>query len=265
VETKKNTNENTCEDPKKHLKTAALRAYNGQKKKTIDHNEIVRLMPMVSKIAQKVTAYLKPPLSFEDLVSAGTIGLLKAAQNYDPSHNAEFTTYAYIKIKGAVIDELRNLSLLPPNLNKQISEATNAARKITEKTGSPPDDLELADKLGVSTEQLHKIFKNARAKNFLSLDNKENNNARLRDFIPSENAVNPEKKLEHNELIEKLADAIEKLPKKLKQIIILYYQQQLTMKQVAEVFDITESRVSQLHANALFSLSVKLREWNDGG
>lgn len=259
VKTKNNKQEiqKGCE---KHLKSVALRAYNGQNKKNID---VTELIPLVSKIAQKAISYLKPPLSFEDLVSAGTIGLIKAAQNYDPSYNAEFTTYAYIKIKGAIIDELRNFSILPPALNKQISKANNTARKMAEQNGSPPDDQELANELGISIEELYKTLENARAKKFLSLDSSEKGETSLGDFISSKNATSPEKQFEQKELIDKLTSAIKMLPKKLKQIIILYYQQHLTMKQIGELLDITESRVSQLHANALFNLSIKLREWKD--
>jgi RNA polymerase sigma factor for flagellar operon FliA len=260
---KKMIPEPVVKDSQKHLKTVALRAYNGQKKPLIDDQQIAQLIPMVAKIAQRVVSYLKPPLSFEDLVSAGTIGLVKAAKDYDPSHNAEFKTYAYIRIKGAILDELRSFSLLPTNQNKQINKAAHVARKIAEKTGAPPTDTELAQKLGITLEQLYKIFEHARAKQFLSIDNHKPYEPSLSNILTSPGTVTPDKQMEFSELVDKLTEAIQLLPAKQRQIIILYYQNSFTMKQVAEVLEITESRVSQLHANAIFNLSIKLREWKN--
>ena len=121
-----------------HLKAVAMRAYNGHKHRRIGDDEILQLLPMVRKIARRAVSYLKPPLSFEDLVSAGTVGLLKAARDFDASHQAEFKTYAYIRIKGAVLDELRRASLLPSGVNRQIRTARELSRQIAEQTGSPP-------------------------------------------------------------------------------------------------------------------------------
>jgi len=120
----------TPEDSRKHLNSVALRAYSGQKRSAkdgIENEQIAELLPMVHGIVRQVVTYLRPPLSFEDMVSAGAVGLVKAARDFDPSHHAEFKTYAYIRIKGAVLDELRGSSLLPANLNKRI----RSARQLT--------------------------------------------------------------------------------------------------------------------------------------
>ena len=263
VGTKNIARQQLAKDNNGHLKTVALRAYNGQRKPLINDEQIAQLIPMVSKIARRAVSYLKPPLSFEDLVSAGIIGLVKAARDFDPSHNAGFKTYAYIRIKGAILDELRNYTLLPPNINKQIAEATNLSRKISEQTGAPPTDYELAKKLGISIDKLHKIFENTRAKHFLSIDNHETNERPLGSFLTSHQTVAPDEQIEKNELVNKLTEAIQILPEKQRWIIILYYQHELTMKQIAEILEITESRISQLHANALFNLSLKLKEWKN--
>ncbi len=248
----------------KRLKTIALRAYSDQKKQSIQDHQIAELLPMVPKIVRRVITYLKPPLSFEDLVSAGAVGLVKAARDYDPSYRAEFKTYAYIRIKGAVLDELRGWSFATANLARQISKAAEVSRKSIEQTGVAPTDTELAEKLGITIEQLYKTFKSARAQHFVSIDGYSEDSPGLIEMLASTDVTTPDKQIEKAELIEKLAEAMQQLPQKQRQIILLYYQQHLTMKQAAEVFDITESRVSQLHASALFNLSVKLRQWKDG-
>jgi RNA polymerase sigma factor for flagellar operon FliA len=189
---------------------------------------------MVHKIARQVVTYLKPPLSFEDMVSAGTVGLVRAARDFDPSHQAEFKTYAYIRIRGA------------------------------EQTGTTPADNELAERLGITVDELYETFENARAQHFLSLDDSSDESPALGCLLAAPHSSLPDERIEKAELVEKLAEAIEQLQDKQRQVVLLYYQQQLTMKQIAEILEITESRVSQLHASALFSLSTKLRQWKDG-
>ena len=251
---------------RRSLKTTALRAYTDQKNSADTDKLITEQLPMVYKIVHRVASYLRPPLSFEDMVSAGTIGLVKAARDYRPCHNARFQTYAYIRIKGAILDELRARTFVPAGMNKQIRNITETSQRITAKTGTVPTDEQLAEKLEMTVEQLYKIQENARTKSFLSLDgNTENENSvSLSNLLTSANSQTPYETMQHSELIDKLSEAIEQLPDRQRQIIVLYYQQNLTMKQTAEVFNITESRVSQLHASALFNLSSKLRQYQDG-
>lgn len=208
---------------------------------------------------------MKPPLSFEDMVSAGTVGLVRAARDFDPSHQAEFKTYAYIRIKGAILDELRCWSFVPANLNKRIRDVHQVSRTITEQTGTAPTDPELAEKAGITIEELYETFEDARAQQFVSLDGSTDGSPALGSLLAAQRESSPEERIETAELVEKLAEAIRQLLDKQRQVVLLYYQQQLTMKQIAEILEITESRVSQLHASALFSLSVKLRQWKDGG
>ncbi len=251
-----------------YLNNVALRAYSGQKQTCRDgvaDEQITEFLPMVNKIARQIVTYLKPPLSFEDMVSAGTVGLVRAARDYDPSHQAEFKTYAYIRIRGAILDELRCWSFVPANLNKRIREAQQLSRKITEETGTPPTDPELAERLGVTVEELYETFENARAQHFMSLDESTDEAPALGTLLAAPHTASPDERIRREELVEKLAEAIRQLFEKQRQVVLLYYQQQLTMKEIAEIMGLTESRVSQLHASALFSLSIKLRQWKDGG
>ena len=259
--------ERLAERSRKHLNNVALRAYSGQRQSLqsgIADGQIAEFLPMVHKIARQVVTYLKPPLSFEDMVSAGAVGLVRAARDFDPAHKAEFKTYAYIRIRGAILDELRCWSFVPTNLNKRIRQAQQLTRKITEETGTAPSDSELAERLGITVEELYETFENARAQHFMSLDDSSEESPALGRLLAAPHSNSPNEHIEKAELVEKLAEAIEQLLEKQRQVVLLYYQQQLTMKQIAEIMEITESRVSQLHASALFSLSTKLRQWKDG-
>lgn len=264
VETEKSCLERLSEDSRQHLRTCAKQAYDAQKETSINDEQITQLLPMVHRVVQRVITYIKPPLSYDDLISAGAVGLVKAAHDYDPAHQAEFKTYAYIRIRGAILDELRKFSLLPANIDKQIREATQTSLEIMRQTGKAPSDEQLARKLQISIDQLHQTFEKARARHFVSIDSARADAPPLGVSLAATKTLAPDHQLEQAELVDKLTEAIGHLNDRQRQVIVLYYQQELTMKQIAEVFDITEPRVSQLHASDLFNLSVKLRQWKDG-
>lgn len=247
------------------LKTVALRTYRDQKQQQAqdEQEKIVELLPMVSKLAHRVVTYIHPPLTFEDLVSAGTVGLVKAAKDYDPSHQANFKTYAYIRIRGAILDELKRWSFVPAEMSKKITAAQETAKNIRQKTGVDPSDYEIAEEMNIPLEQLYKIYNSQRARLFLSIDNSRSDSIPLASSLYTDTNSDPEDTIEKSELIQTLSEAIKQLPQKRRQTIILYYLKNLTMKQIAEVLEITESRVSQLHAGALFNLSCKLKEFAD--
>ena len=264
TETKKASEGRLLEDSCKFLKASANRTYASQKEQPVENKQIMQFLPMVHKIVQRVVTYLKPPLTYEDLVSAGIVGLVKAANDYDASRQAEFKTYAYIRIRGAILDELRSWSFVPENIGRQICEAAQISLEITNQTGEVPTDEELAGKLQITVDKLYQMFEIARAKNFVSIDSPSGDLPSLGHSLAAVKATAPDQQIEQAELVEKLTEAIQQLNKRQRQIIVLYYQQQLTMKQISEVFNITEPRVSQLHAKALFNLSIKLRQWKDG-
>ena len=127
-----------------------------------------------------------------------------------------------------------------------------------------PTDEELSQALGITPQELYELFDADRAEHFISLDSFGEESPSTDGFCPADRTASPDEQAERSELIHELARAIQQLPEKNRQVILLYYQQHLTMKEVAEVLEVTESRVSQLHASALFNMSVKLRQWKDG-
>jgi RNA polymerase sigma factor for flagellar operon FliA len=236
----------------------AARMYAGHNRKRREDEMIVKYLPLVHKIVSQVTTYLHPPLSREDLISAGTIGLVKAARDFDPSRDAVFKTYAYIRIRGAVIDELRSWSFAPPDIKRQFDQAQEISSQMMERDGQMPADDQVAEQLGISTEKMYRIFETARARHFLSIHGGSGETPMLGQMLVSTTTPGPGEEIEREELLEALTQAITQLPEKQRRIVVMYYQKELTMKQIAEVLEITESRVSQLHAAALFKLSVRL-------
>jgi len=246
-----------------HLKGAGLKAYGRQKQQANQDKLIVEYLPLVYRIVQNVISYLRPPLSRDDLISAGTIGLVKAARDFDVSKDVEFKTYACIRVRGAVIDELRDWSFAPTSLKKKFAIAQQKMREMTEQLGHMPTDEQLAAELGMTTEKMYRMFENARARHFLSIHGINEETPALGQSLTAKDDTEPVGKLERLELRKHLAEAITKLPQRQRQIILLYYHKELTMKEISLTLDITESRVSQLHASALFKLAGKLRQWDD--
>jgi len=248
------------EMPPETRRARASQAYAQNSRQQLEEKLILDHLPLVRHIVHKVASHLSGRVDIEDLVSAGTLGLVKAAKAFDPSKDVEFKTYAYIRVRGAVIDELREMSFVPSAVHNQIQRAGRAYHKLAIEKGGPPTDEELAAELGISTGQLYKTFEEARKQYFLSIHGLSDESPALGGFLPPAKAPTPAAEAERKELLTRLAQAIRELPERDRLILLLYYERDLTMKETAQALGITESRVSQLHASAVFKLSMKLRE-----
>jgi RNA polymerase sigma factor for flagellar operon FliA len=239
----------------------ALRAYDDQTRRHREDEMIVQYLPLVHRIVHQVASYLQPPLTREDLISAGTIGLVKAARDFDPTKDAEFKTYAYIRIRGAVIDELRGWSFAPPTAKKLFDQVQEVTERTLQEQGTVATDEQIAKALDITVDKLYQIYETARARHFLSISGADDESPALGSFLTASDGAMPGDRMEREEMKKALVQAMKELPEKQRQIILLYYHRELTMKQISEVMELTESRISQLHAAALFKLSVRMRQW----
>ena len=171
----------------------------------------------------------------------------------------EFRTYAYIRIKGAILDDLRGRSLAPPARVTQIKKVKRAYDRYYAENGVPPEDEELAELCEMPLEDLRETLCDGRRQHFLSIHGLSEDEPVLNFCLPKDSAPGPHEQAEKSEMAERLAQAITELPQRDRTVLLLYYERDLTMKEAASVLGITESRVSQLHAAALFKLSAKLR------
>jgi RNA polymerase sigma factor FliA len=245
-------------------KKRVLRAYATEQKKLEEEKLILDFLPLVHRLAQNIAGYVRnSSLSYEDLISAGTMGLVKAARDFDASRDAEFKTYAYIKVRGAIIDELRAWTFTPANVAKNIEQVNTIIHQHIDQTGSAPSDEEIASRMNLSLDKLYRVFEQARQQHFLSIHKLTDVGPALADTLIDNTGEAPDSNLERAELVEQLANAIQSLPQSQRHVIVLYYQREMTMKEIAAVLDVTESRVSQLHAAALVRLSACLRRWRD--
>jgi RNA polymerase sigma factor for flagellar operon FliA len=240
----------------------AAAAYGQGTRGDLEERLIVDHLPLVRHIVGKVAGSSARREDFEDLVSAGTLGLVKAARSYDPAKQVEFKTYAYIRVRGAVIDELRKRTFVPAGTAQQIRLVREAYQQHMTAHGSPPTDEQLARATGLEIAQLYKVYEETRRQQFLSihgLTGAGEDSDGVEAFTPSDERPGPDAVAERREMIECMTEAIQSLPERDRIILILYYERDLTMKEAAAVLGVTESRVSQLHAAAVFKLSMKLR------
>ncbi len=246
--------------PTKVLREKASQAYACQSREGAEERWILDNLPMVRHIAHKVAPYLSGNVvEMEDLISAGTVGLVKAARAYDPDKNTEFRTYAYIRVRGAIIDELRGRSFVPALIHGQVKHIQATYQRVVNQQGTPPGDAELAEAAGISQDRLYRTLQEARKQVFLSIHGLSDERPALETVGLMDKDPAPDAQAERNELLARLSRAIQRLPKRDRIVLLLYYERDLTMKEIAKTLAITESRVSQLHAGALFRLSMSLR------
>ena len=244
--------------PTDALRAKVAEAYTQQTRAADEERWILDNLPLVRHIANKITANLSGRIDIEDLISAGTVGLVRAARAYDTTRDAEFRTYAYIRVRGAIIDELRGRSFVPGAVHKRIQQVGQAYQTLLGELGRPPGDVELAQQAGMSQEELYQTFQEARKQHFLSIHGLSDDGPVLPALVPKDKSPSPQAQVERKEMLVRMTEAITKLPKKERIVLLLYYRRDLTMKEIAQVLDLTESRVSQIHAGALFKLSVRL-------
>ncbi|HID95481.1 MAG TPA: FliA/WhiG family RNA polymerase sigma factor [Candidatus Latescibacteria bacterium] len=226
---------------------------------------LVEYLPLVKYIAGRIAIALPHSVELDDLVNAGVIGLIEAVNNFDPSRGVKLETYATSRIRGAIVDELRRLDWAPRSVRTKSKEMEKVIDTLANKLGRFPTEEELAESLGITTEELAKRMEDVKATTLLSLDEltegEGGHKEPLVDVTSQGMKEDALSKLEREELRDYLARSINELPKQERLVVALYYYEELTLKEIGQVMQISESRVSQLHTKAILSLRLKLKRW----
>ncbi len=213
-----------------------------------------------------------PPTSLlesEDLVSYGMIGLINAIDRFDPSRGVRFEAFASARIRGAVIDQLRSLNWLPRSAISRVRQIESALAVLEQKLGRPAKEKEVAEEIGVSTDRYRQILLEMNS-SVLSLDaplgspSQDDEVTSLSELLEDQTAPGPVEQAEQQELTEMLSAAIKGLPEREKLLLALYYQQELTMKEISKILSVSESRVCQLHMQAVMRLRGSLSAYRAG-
>lgn len=215
-----------------------------------EHSELVR------RIAYHLAARLPASVEVDDLIQAGMVGLLEAARHFDASQGASFSTFAGIRIRGAMLDELRRGDWTPRSVHRKSREAAKAVRAIEARTGRAASDAEVARELGIDAHELQQLNREAASAPLMSLDELP------ADVVDGIGALDtPEEDVENSEFRSDLVHAVANLPERERLVMSLYYEQELNLREIAAVIGVSESRVCQIHGQALVRLRARLGDW----
>ncbi len=226
---------------------------------------VLQYAPLIRYIASRLALRLPSHISQEDLISSGIIGLIDAIQKYDLSKNINFKTYAEFRIKGAMLDELRSLDWIPRSVRKKSHLIENAYAQLQKSMGRPAEAEEVAELLGLKLADFYQLLDETKAVSVVALENRDRKVASsldLPEILHDENLRDSLQAVHLSELREVVVQAIEALPDKEKLLISLYYYEELTMKEIGQIMGYTESRISQLHSQAMCRLRYKLRQYS---
>ena len=224
---------------------------------------IRQYMALVKYVAGKVSVGLPNSVEYEDLVGFGQFGLLDAIKKYDPAKGVKFKTYAVTRIRGAIFDELRQLDWVPRSVRQKSREIEDAICELESKLGRSATDSEVASSLNMSEEEYHRTLMRVSGTSILSLNDvwnssDDSDSMSIGDTVESPASLNPEMIAEREAIKKVIVEAIQELPEKEKMVIVLYYHEELTFKEIGEVLEVSESRISQLHTKANMRLRAKL-------
>lgn len=239
------------------------------KSPSIREKFIKQYMPLVKYVAGKVAVGMPSNVEFDDLVGYGQFGLLDAINKYDTAKNVKFKTYAVTRIRGAIFDELRQIDWVPRSVRQKSREIEDAIAALESRLGRTASNAEIAQSLNMSEEEYNRTVLKVSGTSILSLNDvwyagDDNDNMSIGNNIEAPSSLNPDVMAERDAVKKVIAEAINELPEKEKMVIVLYYHEDLTFKEIGEVLEVSESRISQLHTKANLRLRAKLTNLRKG-
>src|SRR6478609_6230579 len=247
--------------------TTPIRKYKeGTKKidKRTKEKLILEYAPLIKFIAQKIAVRLPSNIEFDDLVSSGVIGLMDAIDKYDPTRDNKFKTYAEFRIRGAILDELRAQDWVPRSVRDKAKMLDRATLELESQLGRSVNEEEVASKLGMSMEEYFDLLNQVRPISVLSIDDAATfsnvDKKSILNILEGCKLNNPLTQLNMKSVKDIVTKAIEELPERQRLVLSLYYYEDLNLKEIGKVLRVTESRVSQLHAQAISRLRAKLAQ-----
>jgi RNA polymerase sigma factor for flagellar operon FliA len=245
---------------------ALWREYKRTKDQAIRDRLILTYAPLVKYVAGRLGSGLPAHVDENDLNSYGLLGLIGAIERFDPDRDIKFETYAIARIKGSIIDELRAMDWVPRSVRSRARDIERAIAELERKLMRAPTDEEIAEKLGLTTDELDDSLSEIGRSSIAALDelwtissgSGGGDQVALIDTIEDTQGPEPQSELAQTELKEALGEAIARLPEREKLVVTLYYYEELTLREIGEVLGVTESRVSQLHTKAILRLKARL-------
>lgn len=236
--------------------------YVGDKTENVEQL-IAEHVPLVKRIAYHLIHRLPETVRVDDLIQAGVIGLIEAARNYRPGQGATFETFAGIRIRGAMLDEVRRNDWIPRSIYRKARELSEAIRVLENRLGRAARDAEIATELKLSLDEYHRLVADATAYRVFSLDETQDNEAVDMEKASAATLAGPFSTLVDTDFRAVLVNTIAGLPEREKLVLSLYYDEELNLREIGEVLEVSESRISQILGAALIRLRAHMQEWRD--
>jgi len=220
---------------------------------------------LVKRIAHHMMMRMPASVQVDDLIQAGMVGLLEAAQKYDASRGASFETYAGIRIRGSIVDEMRRGDWAPRSVHRNARRVTEAISVVEARIGRDASDQQVADELGVDMNEYHAIINDSTSSRLFSFEETfGDDDSGMERHTPSMAFVTPLEGFQRESLKQSLAQAITQLPERERLVLALYYDEELNLKEIGQIIGVSESRVSQIHSQAALRLRARLQDWRSG-
>ena len=232
--------------------------YSKQKTPQLREKLIIEYSGLVKVVAGKLSMYLGYTVEYDDLVGYGVFGLIDAIDKFDYGKGIKFETYASLRIRGEILDQIRKMDWIPRTVRQKQKQLDMAYRKIEERTGRLATDEEIAEELGITLEELCNMQNETKVSNIISLDEYMEQGDSKVEPVETKEYMQPDRVVEKEELKKLLLEVLETLTEKEKKVILLYYYEEMTLKEIRNVMDVSESRVSQLHSKALIKMRQRL-------
>lgn len=247
------------------MSNALLKKYKEQPNQLTSEQKdrlIMEYAPLIKFIAQKIAIRLPSNIELDDLISSGVIGLMDAIDKYDPTRDNKFKTYAEFRIRGAILDELRAQDWVPRSVRDKAKLLDRTIAVLESELGRNAKEEEIAEKLDMTMDEYHSLVNQVRPVSVLSIDEQQTystmDKKSIMNILEGTKFNNPFRQLNVKSVKETIASAIEDLPERQRLVLSLYYYEDLNLKEIGKVLRVTESRVSQLHAQAISRLRSKL-------
>lgn len=234
--------------------------YSESREPAIKEQLIIEYADLIKYVAGRLSIYFGSNVEYDDLVGYGVFGLIDAIEKFDIDKKVKFETYASLRIRGAIIDSIRDQDWAPRSLRKKGKELEKAYYEVENDLGHSASDQEIADHLGITNDELNKLLQEVNMSQMISLEDylEQNHETGLDALSVDTDSGRPEQRMEVVELKETLADAIDKLPEKERMVVTLYYYEELTLKEISYIMKVSESRISQLHTKAILRMRGRL-------
>jgi RNA polymerase sigma factor for flagellar operon FliA len=237
--------------------------------KTDTENSLVqRYLPLVSTVVNRLAMTLPEHVDQDDLYSVGLVGLLQALRNYNPACGTSFETYARVRIRGAMLDELRRMDWVPRTIHEKARRIKDVLGELEQKLGKTPSEAQMAKAMNMTVREYAELLDEVRPAAFVCLDavnaSEDGDSGPLYEVIADQAHEGPVEKVSNNELKAVIFERLKELPEMQRKVLALYYLEDMHLREIAEVFHLTESRICQIHAQAILSIRSYLQRFESG-